>query len=222
MLTLCSTLLALVHHRARRGAITPGAAIREPASCAISSRCSLVRLVATAGSLSPKGYTAVDPRSPVLLRLARACVLRDTRDGRALASAGLAPALALEVPLSRWTSASQSRATELDRDHVPRQTRCTPRRTSYVERVAVTSSSVPASRPRGVALACPPARCAWTANAGNVVWVLPVLAFVGRCPGLPAGKRAAAEPAAYTGSTEGEYVGLDNYIEALFRDDIFH
>ena len=25
-----------------------------------------------------------------------------------------------------------------------------------------------------------------------------------------------------TGSTEGEYVGLDNYIEALFRDDIFH
>src|SRR6266508_4294764 len=128
-------------------------------------------------SASPQGQAVVDPGSPVLRRLARASVLRDSRDGRALASAGLAPVLAMEVPLSRWTPASQSRAMELDRDDVPRQTRCTPRRTSYVERVAVTSSSVPASRPRGVALACPPARCAWTANAGNVVWVLPVLAF---------------------------------------------
>jgi transposase InsO family protein len=31
MLTLCSTSLALVHHRASRGAVTPGAGTREPA-----------------------------------------------------------------------------------------------------------------------------------------------------------------------------------------------
>jgi len=42
----------------------------------------------------------MDPRSPILRRLARASVLRYTRVGRALASAGLAPVL-------RWKSRSR-------------------------------------------------------------------------------------------------------------------
>jgi hypothetical protein len=58
---------------------------------------------------------------PIPRRLAWAPEVRDARHGRALASAGLAPVLALEVPVPRRTSASQSRATELDRDDVPRQ-----------------------------------------------------------------------------------------------------
>jgi hypothetical protein len=63
----------------------------------------------------------MDPRSPVLDRLACARVLRHTRDGRARASAGLALVLALEVPLPRLTSAAHSRATGSDRDQVRRQ-----------------------------------------------------------------------------------------------------
>jgi transposase InsO family protein len=49
----------------------------------------------------------VDPGLPILCRLARAPIVQHARDGRALASAGLALLLALEVPLSWRSSASQ-------------------------------------------------------------------------------------------------------------------
>src|SRR5207244_2606689 len=112
---------ALVHNRASRGAPTPGSGGREPALTASTRGAHPSDSTPTACSASPLGQGAVDLRSPILHRLARASVLRHTRNGRALASSGLAAVLALEVPLPWRTSASQSRGTGPDREHVSRQ-----------------------------------------------------------------------------------------------------
>ena len=90
------------------------------------------------------------------------------------------------------------------------------------ERVAVTSSSVRAIRPRGVALPHPPPSRVWLANAGNVVWVLPVFTLLAFLLAYPLASGLLLSLQRTTGSTPGEFVGLDNYTEALFRDDIFH
>jgi hypothetical protein len=70
---------------------------------------------------APLGQVAVDRRSTVLRRLARESVVRDARDGRLLASAGLAPVLALEVALPWRPPASHPRGARPDRDYIPRQ-----------------------------------------------------------------------------------------------------
>lgn len=67
------------------------------------------------------GQTAVDPGSSILRGLARVSDIRHTRYGGALASAGLAPLLALEVSLGRRTPASHSRGAVSNRDHVSHQ-----------------------------------------------------------------------------------------------------
>jgi ABC-type sugar transport system permease subunit len=70
-------------------------------------------------------------------------------------------------------------------------------------------------------LPCPSAR-ARLANAGNVVWVLPVFALLACFLAYPLASGLLLSLRRTTGSTPGEFVGVDNYIEALFRDDIFH
>src|SRR6266540_5253220 len=62
------------------------------------------------------GQTAVDPGSSIVRGLARVSDIRHTRYGGALASAGLAPLLALEVSLGRRTPASHSRGAVSNRD----------------------------------------------------------------------------------------------------------
>ena len=78
------------------------------------------------------------------------------------------------------------------------------------------------SRPQGVALPRSPTRGARLANAPNVVWVLPVFALLACVLAYPLASGLLLSLRRTTGSSPGEFVGLDNYIEALFRDDIFH
>jgi ABC-type sugar transport system permease subunit len=54
------------------------------------------------------------------------------------------------------------------------------------------------------------------------VWVLPVFALLAGVLAYPLASGLVLSLQRTTGSTPGEFVGLDNYIEALFRDDIFH
>jgi hypothetical protein len=67
------------------------------------------------------GTRALGPGSPMVCQLASPPLLRDARNGRALASTRLAAVLALEVPLSRRTATSQPRDTGPDRDNVARE-----------------------------------------------------------------------------------------------------
>ena len=89
------------------------------------------------------------------------------------------------------------------------------------ERVAVTSVSARGISPQAVASA-PHLPRAWLAYARNVTWVLPVFVLLAGLLAYPlaSGFRLSLERT--TGSTPGEFVGLANYAEALFRDDIFH
>jgi ABC-type sugar transport system permease subunit len=54
------------------------------------------------------------------------------------------------------------------------------------------------------------------------VWVLPVFALLAAVLAYPLASGLLLSLRRTTGSTPGEFVGLDNYIEALLRDDIFH
>jgi ABC-type sugar transport system permease subunit len=54
------------------------------------------------------------------------------------------------------------------------------------------------------------------------VWLLPVFALLACFLAYPLASGLLLSLRRTTGSTPGEFVGLDNYIEALFRDDIFH
>jgi multiple sugar transport system permease protein len=67
-----------------------------------------------------------------------------------------------------------------------------------------------------------PPRRAWLKNAGNVVWVLPVFALLACFLAYPLASGLLLSLRRTTASTDGEFVGLGNYVEALFRDDVFH
>jgi hypothetical protein len=109
MLTSCSNFSgSLADDRASHGAPTPGSRAREPALTPSTRGANPSNSKPTAGSAAHLGQAPVDPGSPILRRLACASGLRHTRHSRALASSRLAPVLALEVPLVRRTSASQS------------------------------------------------------------------------------------------------------------------
>jgi raffinose/stachyose/melibiose transport system permease protein len=54
------------------------------------------------------------------------------------------------------------------------------------------------------------------------VWVLPVFALLACLLAYPLASGLLLSLRRTTGSTPGEFVGADNYIEALLRDDIFH
>jgi raffinose/stachyose/melibiose transport system permease protein len=54
------------------------------------------------------------------------------------------------------------------------------------------------------------------------VWVLPVFALLAAVLAYPLAGGFLLSLRRTTGSTPGEFVGLDNYVEALFRDDVFH
>ena len=55
-----------------------------------------------------------------------------------------------------------------------------------------------------------------------LVWVLPVFALLACFLVYPLASGFLLSLRRTNGSTPGEFVGLDNYIEALFRDDVFH
>jgi multiple sugar transport system permease protein len=59
-------------------------------------------------------------------------------------------------------------------------------------------------------------------ECGNLVWVLPVFALLVCFLAYPLASGLLLSLRRTTASTPGEFVGADNYIEALFRDDIFH
>jgi ABC-type sugar transport system permease subunit len=59
-------------------------------------------------------------------------------------------------------------------------------------------------------------------NASNVVWVLPMFALLACFLAYPLASGLLLSLRRTTASTDGEFVGLGNYMEALFRDDIFH
>ena len=59
-------------------------------------------------------------------------------------------------------------------------------------------------------------------NASNVLWVLPVFVLLACFLAYPLASGLLLSLRRTTGSTPGEFVGVDNYIEALLRDDIFH
>src|SRR5712692_7555353 len=88
---MLDVLWLFTDNRASRGAPTPGSGARELALSPSTRRAHPADSTPTACSASPLGEVAVDPRSPIVRRLARACVLRHARDNRALASPGLAP-----------------------------------------------------------------------------------------------------------------------------------
>jgi ABC-type sugar transport system permease subunit len=54
------------------------------------------------------------------------------------------------------------------------------------------------------------------------VWVLPVFVLLACCLVYPLASGFLLSLRRSSGSSPGEFVGLDNYVEALFRDDIFH
>ena len=54
------------------------------------------------------------------------------------------------------------------------------------------------------------------------MWVLPVFALLACFLAYPLASGLLLSLRRTTGSTDGEFVGLGNYMEALFRDDIFH
>ncbi len=54
------------------------------------------------------------------------------------------------------------------------------------------------------------------------MWVLPVFALLAGGLAYPLASGFLLSLRRTTGTTSGDFVGLDNYIEALFRDDIFH
>jgi raffinose/stachyose/melibiose transport system permease protein len=55
----------------------------------------------------------------------------------------------------------------------------------------------------------------------NSVWVLPVFALLAGALAYPLASGFLLSLRRTNGSAAGEFVGLDNYFEALFRDDIF-
>src|SRR6266567_7846192 len=115
------TPLAAAHGRPSLGSPATGSRDREPTVAAPTRRPGPPHSHPTTCSPSYLGQAGLGPGSPMVCRLARASEDGHTRYGGALASAGLAAVLALEVPLSRWPTASESRATGVDRDHVPRE-----------------------------------------------------------------------------------------------------
>src|SRR5919202_5481225 len=101
------TRLAAAHKRPGLGASTPGPRAREPAP-APPTRCpDPSHSHPTTYSATPLGQAAVGAGSPTLCRLARTSDAGHARDSGALASTGLAPVLALEIPLPRRPAASQ-------------------------------------------------------------------------------------------------------------------
>src|SRR6266700_2436388 len=97
---MLEVVLAAVRDCAGLGSPASGPRVREPAVAPSTRRPDASYTIPTTCSASPMGQAAVDPGSPLGCWLARASDLRHTRHGCALASTGLAPVLALEVPLS--------------------------------------------------------------------------------------------------------------------------
>src|SRR4051794_9379266 len=56
----------------------------------------------------------------------------------------------------------------------------------------------------------------------NLVWVLPVFALLAGVLGYPLASGFLLSLRRTNGSTPGDFIGLDNYREALLRDDVFH
>jgi raffinose/stachyose/melibiose transport system permease protein len=56
----------------------------------------------------------------------------------------------------------------------------------------------------------------------NLVWVLPVFTLLGGVLGYPLASGFLLSLRRTNGSTPGDFVRLDNYLEALLRDDVFH
>jgi len=65
-------------------------------------------------------------------------------------------------------------------------------------------------------------RRAWLDNAPSLVWVLPVFALLACVLAYPLASGLALSLQRTSGSLQGEFVGFDNYFEAVFRDGIFH
>jgi ABC-type sugar transport system permease subunit len=59
-------------------------------------------------------------------------------------------------------------------------------------------------------------------RARNFVWVLPVFVLLASLLAYPLASGLLLSLRRTTGSVQGEFVGLDNYLEALLRDAIFH
>src|SRR5689334_22356661 len=85
-------------------------------------------------------------------------------------------------------------------------------------RVAVTTSSRSVSR----VLAATKPRRARFANALNLLWVLPVLALLAGVLVYPLASGFLLSLQRTTCAGQGEFIGPGNYVEAVFRDDIFH
>jgi ABC-type sugar transport system permease subunit len=65
-------------------------------------------------------------------------------------------------------------------------------------------------------------RRASLSKASTVAWVLPVFALLACVLAYPLASGLVLSLRRATGVSTGEFVGLDNYAEALFRDGIFH
>jgi ABC-type sugar transport system permease subunit len=61
----------------------------------------------------------------------------------------------------------------------------------------------------------------WLTQTANVVWVLPVFALLACVLAYPLVSGLMMSLRNTNGSTPGEFVGLNNYVEALTRDEIF-
>src|SRR4051794_32847684 len=96
------------------------------------------------------------------------------------------------------------------------ETLCRPGQTPCVARVAVTSSSLPAT----TLFAATKARAGRRGVARNLVWVLPVFALLAAVVIYPLANGLLLSSQRTTGSAQGEFVGFDNYVEALVRDGI--
>ena len=121
MLSACSISSGCSSPPSCLGTPAPRSRARKPVAAPSARRPDPSHSKPTAGSASRLGQATVGAGSPMVCRLARATEDRDARYGGALASAGLTPVLALEVPSPRRPSTSQPRGAGVDRDHVPRQ-----------------------------------------------------------------------------------------------------
>jgi raffinose/stachyose/melibiose transport system permease protein len=84
--------------------------------------------------------------------------------------------------------------------------------------VAVTTSSVPAS----VVLATPKPHRPWGEYARNLLWVMPVFAVLAAFLIYPLASGFVLSLRRATGTVQGDFVGPDNYVEAVVGDVVFH
>src|ERR687886_1649006 len=98
------TPLAVAHDCPGLGTRAPGPRAREPAPAPATRRPDSHHSNPTTCAASRLGQAAPDPGAPMVCQRAGASEDRHTRHGGALAPAGLAPLLALAVPLPRWPS----------------------------------------------------------------------------------------------------------------------